>query len=220
MNANAIARQYEQLTPAERFPLILAAAARGDEVERERLNNTAGRIELSMPDQTPYVEAFQQLALLTIIELLAAAAEYLEWLDRADARLSADVKGQPKPRRGKTRRTGNRAADRPEWERYLQIAYAGGFMLKTKMAGWKLFCERRNFPPFWFWEGLPGFDRLQRALETAEFAAFTPDGMVTWLNSIRPEGRPEIAAPNLISVEKCAAESEAMFRRQVEWWKG
>ena len=35
MNANGLARKYDLLTPAERFPLILAASARGDAVERQ-----------------------------------------------------------------------------------------------------------------------------------------------------------------------------------------
>jgi hypothetical protein len=45
-------------------------------------------------------------------------------------------------------------------------------------------------PSFLLWEGLPGFDRLQRILAVAEEAAFVPEGMVRWLNSIRPEGAP------------------------------
>ena len=37
MNTNGLARLYDRLTPRERLPLIMAASARGDEMERERL---------------------------------------------------------------------------------------------------------------------------------------------------------------------------------------
>jgi hypothetical protein len=76
MNAKAVARHYGSLTPEERFRLILAASARGDEAERDRLANASGRISLSVPDHSPYAHAFQELALLSFIELLDQAASY------------------------------------------------------------------------------------------------------------------------------------------------
>src|SRR3954454_11305960 len=74
MNANSLAKNYDRLTAEERFRLILAASERGDEAERERLANAGQRIRLSMPDHVPYAEAFEDLALLTFIELAEDAA--------------------------------------------------------------------------------------------------------------------------------------------------
>jgi hypothetical protein len=112
---------------------------------------------------------------------------------------------------------GDDAGDRPVWQRSLDIALAAGFMLRTKADAWKLFCERMSIPPFAGWEGLPGFDRLQRALKVAEQAAFVPEGMVRWLNAIRPQGAPEATAEGLISVQGSADGLDKLFRQCVAW---
>ena len=92
-------------------------------------------------------------------------------------------------------------------------------MLKTKGDGWKIFCERMNVPPFAYWDFLPGFHRLKRALDAAQEAAFVPEGFVRWLNEIRPAGAPEqTAAP--VSPEEFADALETFFRQRVEWWGG
>jgi hypothetical protein len=77
-------------------------------------------------------------------------------------------------------------------DRLFALALAAGFILKTKADGWKLFCQRMTIPPFAFWEGLPGFDRLERALARAEEAAFVPEGFLRWTNDVRPAGQPEL----------------------------
>ena len=38
-------------------------------------------------------------------------------------------------------------------------------MLKTKVAGWKNFCERLSIPPFAVCELLPGYERFRRAVD-------------------------------------------------------
>ena len=84
MNAKGVARYYDNLTPEERFRLILAAGARGDRAEQDRLANAGQRISLSMPDHSPYAHAFDELALLIFIELLDGAANYFEAFGLAD----------------------------------------------------------------------------------------------------------------------------------------
>src|ERR1700757_4051374 len=81
--------------------------------------------------------------------------------------------------------------ERPMFQRYLDVAPAAGFVLRMKAEGWKLFCKRLTVPPFALWEGLPGFERLQRALSLSEKAAFEAEGFLRWLNVIRPAGEPE-----------------------------
>jgi hypothetical protein len=111
------------------------------------------------------------------------------------------------------------AGEPPAWQRYLDLALAAGFMLRTKAGGWKLFCERMTVPPFAVWEGLPGLDRLQRALQLAEKTAFGNEGFLRWLNAIRPAGEPERAEVPL-TVEGMAAAAEELFRQSVQWWGG
>ncbi len=80
MNASGLARSYGALSAEERFRLIAAAGARGDEVEQERLVRAARRLTVSMPDYSPYGHAFNELSLLVFIELVEEAARYREAL--------------------------------------------------------------------------------------------------------------------------------------------
>ncbi len=50
MNTNSLARHDEILTPRERLPLIMAASARGDEAEAQRLAHSAPLVSLRVPD--------------------------------------------------------------------------------------------------------------------------------------------------------------------------
>ena len=68
MNPNDLARHYGRLSPEERFKLILAAGARGDEAEQQRLVDAGGHITLSCPDHTPYTRAFDELVCCTADE--------------------------------------------------------------------------------------------------------------------------------------------------------
>jgi hypothetical protein len=234
MNANALARHYASLTPEERFRLVLAASARGDEPERGRLVNAGQRLTLTMSDHAPYGQAFFDLALLTFIELLEAAAHYNDALDRADS--ASDVPGgqddeEEERHEGQqgdddeaAKEAGGEPAEggrpkRPVWERTLDLALAAGFVLRTKADGWKLFCEGMNAPPFWLWEGLPGFDRLRRALALTEQAAFVPEGFLRWLNDVRPAGKPELLEVPF-TAEGVADTTATMFEKCAAWWGG
>jgi hypothetical protein len=85
------------------------------------------------------------------------------------------------------------ADPKPTWLCGLDAALACGYSLKTRAAGWRLFCERLSLPPFICMKHQPGFDRLQRALERAKRAAFVPEGMLRWVNDKRPKDRPALA---------------------------
>src|SRR4051794_36058820 len=85
MTANAVAKHYPLLTPEERFKLILAAGSRGDEAEQSRLIASAKRLTLSMPDYSPFANAFSDVAWITFAELLDAAGEYLELFRGSDS---------------------------------------------------------------------------------------------------------------------------------------
>ena len=220
MNANAIAKNYSRLTPEERFHLILAASGRGDEAERDRLLHARRRITLSMTDHSPYAHAFDELALLTFIELLEEAARYLEFFERADVFGDDDDEEEESPdEKADAEPAEDDARDRRAWQRSLDLALAAGYVLRAKADGWKRFCEQLYVPPFLLWEGLPGFDRLQCALTLAEKAAFIPEEMLGWMNAIRPAGEPELTEVPLTTAGLAAAAEEA-FRQRVHWWGG
>lgn len=231
---NAIGRHYGRLTPEERFRLIVAAGVRNDPAERDRLLSAGQPITLRMPDHAPFGHAFHELLLLVFIELLDAAAAYLDAFHQADAYEPPDtdeVEGEEEtdeadeaPADAGAADTGTADAEpgRDGWslaERRFRVALASGFLLKVKADGWKLFCERLNLPPFAGWSSLPGLERLQHALKLAEQAAFVPEGMLRWLNEVRPTGTPEITDVAL-TPEITAAGIERLFRERVAWWGG
>ncbi len=224
MNANAVARHYALLTPEERFQLILAAGARGDDAEQAQLIRAGGRITYSTSDHAPFARAFDELATLTFIELQEEAARYTDALTRATD--AGDLFGATDPDEDDGTEAGGQGncveADQRKTsaaERLLDLALAAGFVLRTKAEGWKLFCERLNVPGFVLWRLYPGLDRLQRALALAEKAAFTAEGFLRWANAVRPAGKPGWIEV-LPTVEGVAAATEAMFRQRVAWWRG
>jgi hypothetical protein len=151
MNTNALAKHYDQLTPRERLPLILAASARGDAVERERLARSGPRVGLTVPDHFGLAQAFDELSTLHLLELLNLAALYLRLLAMADA-------------------------DGEDGEQMLDCALLYGFVFNVRLAGWRLFCAEHGFPPELLWAELPGYGTVRRAERTAQAAAFTPEG--------------------------------------------
>lgn len=213
MNANAVAKHYAILTAEERFRLILAASGRGDAAERDRLMNTGGRITLAMPDHSPYAHALSELSLLTFIELLEEAARYHD-----ASELASDSLDTTHVREDEGEEADDAGKD-PIWQRTFELACAAGFMLRTKADGWKLFCARLHVAPFLLWEGLPGLDRLRRALTLAERAAFCPEDFLRWLNAVRLPGESE-RTEVLLTAEGIATETEDAFRRRVQWWGG
>jgi hypothetical protein len=233
MNASAVAKNYTVLTPEERFRLILAASGRGDEVERDRLANAGGRLTLTTRDHAPYSHAFEEVALLVFIELLEEAARYGDAFHRAsevrDFFGNDDQQGEAE---GEDGEVGDEAEARdeggppeggdlkkPAWVRTLEIAYAAGFVFRTKADGWRLFCERMSFPPFLVWEALPGIDRLRRALDLSRDTAFTREGFLRWLNGVRQPGEPELTDYPL-TAERVADDTEKFLQARVEWWGG
>lgn len=231
MNTKTLAKHYGCLTPEQRFRLLVAAGARGDEAERTRLISAGGRISISVQDHAPHAHAFHELSLLTFIELLEAAADYLDAFSWADDAVITDEDGPedvPEEEDAEDAEAGPAGcAGDAEAERearavadgLLGLALAKGFLLKTKADGWKVFCERMSIPPFATWEALPGFERVRRALALAEKAAFVSEGVLRWLNDTRPAGEPGPAAVPL-TVEGMANTTAEMFRQRVEWWGG
>jgi hypothetical protein len=214
MSMNPLARHYDRLRPEERFRLILAAGARGDEAEQDRLVNAAPTKTFSTTDHAPFARAFDELATLVFIELVEEAARYHDFLAHAgEAEEERDATAGAKPEDGDRRK-------RPLWQRTRDLARAAGFVLRTKAEGWKRFCERLSVPPFAVCRLYPGLDRLQSALALADEGAFAPEGMVRWLNGIRPTGKPKVTEADVMTAEGIADSLEAAFRQGVQWWGG
>jgi hypothetical protein len=201
MTAPPLAKKYDRLTAEERFRLIMAAVGRHDEAEQDRLIRAGSRITLSVPDQAPYAQAFDTMALNVFIDLLEEAARYNDAFERFERWYEADE------------------TDVCPEGRLFDMVLASGYMLTARLEGWKLFCERLNIPPFLLWDKLPGFDRLKRTLDLAEKRAFDSEGFLRWLNRVRPEGKPELTEVPL-TPERLAKANAENFRELVKWWSG
>jgi hypothetical protein len=221
MNAKNLSSHYSQLTAEERFRLILAASDRGDETERDRVQIASPLINFSSADYSPFSRALHELGVFVLLELLEEAAEYHEAFHRWNgARMTEYTDG--------TRDTPASAesTERTSKDLFFDLFMAQGFMLQTKAAGWKVFCERMGTLPFGLWQYLPGAERLQRDLKSAEGtpdqagAAFTPKGMAHWLNRNRPAGVLEISEANIFTAKQFADRLDATFRERVRWWGG
>jgi hypothetical protein len=223
MNSNGLAKHYGSLTPEERFRLILAAGARGDEAEQARLVSAGGRIRLSFQDHAPHAHAFHEVAVRVFLELVEEAARYRDafdplWGDESGEESDDDDETEGVETEDAAERGTGREGRAPAIRR-CDLALAAGFVLRTKVEGWKLFCARQSVPPFAVWEHFPGFDRLRRALDMAEEAAFVPEVFLRWLNGIRPAGAAELTEVPL-TAEGVANEVEQLFRDRVAWWGG
>ncbi len=244
---------YRTFTPEERFRLILAAGGRNDDAERDRLVGASPRVARTLPDYYPFVEAFQEITLHSFMELLDLAAHFTEALAHADAceiYLSDDDPDEDDPDEGDAdegemgeegTNDGTDGPDTPDDQpaaepppadagkppterRMLDTAFAAGFMLKTKAAGWTVFCNRLNVPPLLLWSVLPGYERLQRALALADHAAFDADEFQLWWEGVCRRMDPGGSKPALLrrryTAEAEADATEAAFRERVKWWGG
>jgi hypothetical protein len=217
MNTAGLARHYALLTPEERFRLILAAGARGDEAEQARLVKAGGRITLSVQDHAPHAHAFRELAVQVFLDLLEEAARFADAFHHLRGEGPGD--GPDDEVEGAETEDAAGGDGWAPWEALLHLALAAGFVLRTKAEGWKLFCARQSVPPFAAWECFPGFDRLRHALALAEEAAFAPEVFLRWLNEVRPAGAAELTEVPL-TAEGVADEVEQLFRDRVAWWGG
>ncbi|HEX4606826.1 MAG TPA: hypothetical protein VH092_01350 [Urbifossiella sp.] len=78
MTVARLARHYSALTPDERLALILAASARGDDADRERLMVAAPRLTLAVPDTFPRAMAFREVLDRFRAERLELAARFFQ----------------------------------------------------------------------------------------------------------------------------------------------
>src|SRR5437763_1672986 len=79
MNTKNLAKNYDRLTARERLPLLLAASAREDAVERQRLLDSAPRIDLRAPHHHGLGEALFTAAHFHMMTQLDLAAKYWQW---------------------------------------------------------------------------------------------------------------------------------------------
>lgn len=73
MNSQRLAKHYDQLTPRERFSLLVAAGTRGDWVEHRRLMQSAPTGLFRVRSHSGYLDAFHEVAADYLIHQLDVA---------------------------------------------------------------------------------------------------------------------------------------------------
>jgi hypothetical protein len=207
MNTNGLAKQYDKLTPRERFALIMAALARDDELEGTRLFLAAPKKHYSAADYHGVAMSFFWLSGLHFMSVLDMAACYFEAF--------ADL---------------HRTRKKDEEEAFENVM-ALGYIFQTYLVGWRKFCADLNMDPEYVWRLLPGFDTIQRADsisgsrpdKSTPGAAFVEEGAARWL--IRQTRVDEavmddeaVKAVRVVNADGMAATLHAEFERLIEKW--
>ncbi len=164
MNTNRLAKHYASLTAAERLPLLMAASARGDETEYERLAQSAPRVHFEAPDTFYLAEAL----------VLATSLHMMELLDRAAGFLAAFCRV-------------SKGSDEGEAKARHDTALLLAHRFVVTRDGWKRFASEFPFDPDWLLRLLPGYETIRITEEalrqltptTEEAAAFTEAGAPT-----------------------------------------
>jgi len=79
-----IKKEYNKLTAPERFALMVAAGARGDQAERQALYNSAPKVTFEFPHVKGLADGFENLTTWHLIQQLGAAATFfmlIHWED-------------------------------------------------------------------------------------------------------------------------------------------
>jgi hypothetical protein len=166
MNTNAVAKHYGHLRPQERLALIVAAATRGDEVDRRRLMDSAPKVTYRIPDHSPWWMAFRELVALQRVELLNLAGLLVGCYQAAS------------PGGGDAAETGQRL-------RATTMFYA--YLFNVHVAGWRLFCGELHMPPDRFGDVMPGRELLDLANEIAADVAFTVEEATEYVRLRKPD---------------------------------
>jgi hypothetical protein len=181
MNTNGLAKLYDRLKPEERLPLMLAASARGDEAERDRLARSAPREGYWVPDFHGLAEALLLASMLHLLRLLDLAALYWQMgglLEQWEAFADEDD-------------------DHPPPRRLRATVGMFAYVFTAKLDGWRRFCAGRQLDPEALMNDLPGYDTVKRTEEAARIMACTPEEAAAWL---RERGDEAAQAPTAESV--------------------
>jgi hypothetical protein len=150
MNTAGLAKQYTKLTPQERFPLLVAAAQRGDDTERKRLMHTAPVRTFQVPDYYGFALAFREVADRHVQTLLNLAANYYR------AILAA--------------------SDETDDGELLAAALAIGYVFRVNLQGWEKLCAEFAIDSHVVLGMFPEYDIIRDVLDATQNAALEPEG--------------------------------------------
>jgi hypothetical protein len=174
MNTDPLARHYEVLTPWERLPLLVAASARDDAVEEDRLARAASTNGFRLPDYWGLAEGLDDLVKLYVLEQLDSAAFY--W--RFAGLLEQEPLGRPSRQ--------ERQRNERRWQLLKMLAYR--FVVRAD--GWRLLCTEMHIDSEVLMKELPGYAAVQQMEQVARLIAFSAEEALAFLRADAEANRP------------------------------
>jgi hypothetical protein len=219
MNSNNLNKLYDQLSARERLALLVAASARGDAVDRQRLQSSAPRLRLEAPHHYGLATALIEAADFHLLSLLELAASYWQWWGlwgwHGQSRQSKTVQVPG----GAGEAVNASARDTEGFRLYCMVRYQA-FLFLTHVEGWKQFCCELSIDPVMLLECLPGWDMVTRTEVQAREQAFTPEEAAMFLLSETPlaeePAAEEFELPQVRTVEGLAQDWHTFLDRWAE----
>jgi hypothetical protein len=180
MNTNDLAKHYDQLTARERLPLILAASARADAVERQRLLDSAPRVRFEAPHHFRLADALFEAAHFHLITLLDLAATYWQWWGLWGWHCLRDETEKDNSG-GRGKRAA--AAARTKEARIYNLTRYHAFLFVTHVDGWKQFCAELSIDAAALRNDMPGWRTVTRTEGAARELAFARDDAMMFMLS-------------------------------------
>jgi hypothetical protein len=168
MNTKGLTRFYDSLTPWERLPMIVAASARDDAVERERLVHSAPTHAFRVPDYRGLAEGLDDLVKLHLLEQLDLAVLY--W--RTTAWMDEETRCRKHRRDGRW--------EERSWQRVRLLAYR----LVARADGWQSFYAQLPLDPDVLLRVLPGYEAVRQMEELARLVAFSAEEADAYLREV------------------------------------
>jgi hypothetical protein len=195
MNTDALARQYETLTPWERVPLLLAASARGDQVEVNRLARSAPRQGFWIADFLGLVDGLDDLAKQHLLRQLDLAVCYTQMTTLLESeRMSS----------------GRRA--RREEKRIWQVLRMVSHRFLAQADGWKQLCAELHIDSEVLLQDLPGYETVQRMQAQVRLIAFTAEEARAYLRQILKRRQATEEKPSIAEQEARVHDAAAVAR--------
>lgn len=216
MNTNALNKLYNHLTAQERLALMIAAERRADASERQRLVDTAPRLQFEMAHHYNLATALIETAHLHLLTLLDLAAKYWQWWGlcgwQHGKRQITNVDGK-----GGAAVAGDNPGEENEARLHSLLRYHA-FLFVTHVEGWKKFCAAWSMEAEALLDYLPGWDMVTRTETPAREHAYSAEDAALFLLSettIPDKSAEDIALPAVITVEGLAEAWQTILDRQV-----
>jgi len=196
MNSHGLARLYDRLTPQERLPLLVAAGARGDVAERDRLLRSAPTVGFRIPDYYGWVEGLHMAAEQYLLTQLSTAGTYWQAL-----MLLAEERGRPAG-----------VQQRRQEARLGRIVKMLAYAFVAHADGWQQFCAELRIDPDAVLRDFPGYDLHRQTDQSARPSALTRQEATAMR---RQQGS---ADAEVVTAEIVARRLHERLRQFSEWW--